>query len=260
MMILFGVALSPLIHASVLNTSTTYAGSVSPASTIRTFALLIALARGGLTMKVKGLGFLQFTILLLALVPYFLELVVETFASRALLSAASGLDHNSPFLLSFLAASVWAPLSPSIVVPNMLLFIERGMERTGGLVLTAAPLEVATALIAYSAFEGCIKATVGSSGSVAQAAGYIPLQIFGSILFGLAVAGVFAIFHRVLRPSAAAEFLFGKGDPNEPTVVFFVLYLCTYSVCTTYYVPQLVGLLSALACALGATPLTPLPP
>ena len=250
-MILFGVALSPLIHSSVLNTSTTYSGSVSPASTIRTFALLIALARGGLTMKITGLSFLHFPILFLSFVPYFCELVTEALASRALLPFASGLDSKSPFLLSFLAASIWAPLSPSIVVPNMIVFVERGLQRTGGLVLAAAPMEVATALITFSALEGCLKATVGTSVSTAQAAGYIPLQLVGSILFGLTGASVFWLYHRVLRPMPAIEMLVGKRDPSEIILVFFLIYLCTYAVCTDYYIPELVGLLSALSLAVG---------
>ena len=202
-------------------------------------------------MKVAGISFLHLTILLLAIFPYFCELLVETVVSRALLPASSGLGASSPLLLSFLAASVWAPLSPSIVVPNMITFVERGMEKTGGLVLTSAPLEVATALITYSAFEGCLKATVGSSISSAQAAGYIPLQIFGSILLGLFGAGIFWAYHRVLRPIPAFERLVGKRDPGEPILVFYFVYLCTYAACTDYYIPKLVGLLSALSLALG---------
>lgn len=52
-MILLGVALAPGLHPSVLNACNSFAGSVSPASTMRTFALLVALARGGLSIPIQ---------------------------------------------------------------------------------------------------------------------------------------------------------------------------------------------------------------
>ena len=50
MMIVLGVALAPLLHPSFVASCASSPGSVSGATTLRSFALLVALARGGLTM------------------------------------------------------------------------------------------------------------------------------------------------------------------------------------------------------------------
>ena len=126
--ILLGVGLAPALHPSIMNACDGVEGAVSPAGAIRSFSLLIALARGGLTMKVRELGTSAPALLALATVPYALELSSSAVAAWVLLPAESGvgaLATGASPVVTALAASLWSPLSPSVVVPNMLAFLWR---------------------------------------------------------------------------------------------------------------------------------------
>jgi len=156
-MILLGIALQPLIHPSILHAGASPAGydfkpsggPVNPSLAIRTVALLIALARGGLSVKWRFIREMGLVTLVLATVPYACELVVEALVAPSFLPTYYGVDApggQPPAFACFLSASVWAGLSPSIIIPNMLCFIEEGLSVTAKLILTGAPLEVITAL------------------------------------------------------------------------------------------------------------------
>ena len=269
--ILLGVALAPALHKSVLSActdagaaATTGAGSgaVSAASELRTFALLVALARGGLTMQLGNIARLRAPALLLCFVPYFAEVLVQVAVSRAALPDASGLSAAAGSLpLSLLAASVWAPLSPSIVIPNMLHFVETGLPRTAGLVMTGAPIEVATALITFSAVEGFVKSSVqGGDTGAGPIVGWVVVQLFGSLAYGALFAGLFWAFVARVRPHpAVARLLAGSTTTpaQETLLVFIALFCLAYASCADYLVPRLVGLLAALAMALGTQLLLP---
>lgn len=148
-MILLGIALYPSIHPSVLSAATVISNPVtggapidvtgkevkglntapfaaqSPATTIRSMALLVALARGGLSVRVEYFRELGAAMVVLAILPYAFELVVEALVAPSILPASAGFsDSPTPWLATFACASVWAPLSPSIVVPNMLAFVD----------------------------------------------------------------------------------------------------------------------------------------
>jgi hypothetical protein len=269
--ILLGVALAPALHKSVLSActdagaaATTGAGSgaVSAASELRTFALLVALARGGLTMQLGNISRLRAPALLLCFVPYFAEVLVQVAVSRAALPDSSGLSAAAGTLpLSLLAASVWAPLSPSIVIPNMLHFIESGLPSTAGLVMTGAPIEVATALITFSAVEGYVKnVQAGGDLGAGPIVGWVVVQLVGSLAYGALFAGLFWAFVVHVRPHPAVQrLLAGSTTPpaQESLLVFLALFCLAYASCADYLVPRLVGLLAALAMALGTQLLQP---
>jgi hypothetical protein len=105
-----------VISNAVLQPCGADAGATAPAETIRTIALLVAIARGGLTMRLRSFRRLPATLLALGCLPYAAELVTESFAARTLLGPDSGVGAGAPMLVTFLAASIWAPLSPSIVI------------------------------------------------------------------------------------------------------------------------------------------------
>jgi NhaP-type Na+/H+ or K+/H+ antiporter len=99
---------------------------------MRTMALLIALMRGGLNVKMATVWSRGLPVLALAFVPYVLEMAVEAAAAPVLLPGyygpqAKGAAPTS--LVAWLSASVWAPLSPSIVIPNALLMVEATSTR-----------------------------------------------------------------------------------------------------------------------------------
>ncbi len=157
-MILLGIALQPHIHPSILHSAASPAGydfapsggPINPSLAIRTVALLIALARGGLSVKWSFVREMGLVTLVLATVPYACELIVEALVAPSFLPTYYGVDApggKPPAFACFLSASVWAGLSPSIIIPNMLRFIEEGFTLTARLILTGAPLEVITALV-----------------------------------------------------------------------------------------------------------------
>jgi len=265
--ILLGVALAPALHHSVLAAcgdaaSAGSGGAVSAASELRSFALLVALARGGLTMQLGNIARLRLPALLLCVVPYFCELGAEVAVSRVVLPDPSGLSGASGSLaLSLLAASVWAPLSPSIVIPNMLVFVETGLKSTAGLVMTGAPIEVATALITFSALEGFVKSEAsGADAGAGPILGWIIVQLFGSLAYGALFAYAFFLFVTRVRAHPAVERLLAGSTTvpaQERLLVFLALFCLAYASCADYLVPRLVGLLAALAMALGTQLLQP---
>ena len=240
-MIMFGVALAPALHPSLLQACTGIYGSIEPAAAIRTFGLLLALARGGLTTRFAVLKRLHVGLLVLSFIPYATELVVEAFVGRAILPEATGLNSGS-YTSIFLAASIWAALSPSIVIPNMLDFAEHGMKSSSGFVLAAAPFEMTTAIIVFSALESCAKST--SSAALTEALAFIPVQIIGSVFLGVAMGCIFWLFIKY-RSHPVVERFVGAREPIESVVIFFGLYYVTYVICESYYIPILVGLFSA---------------
>lgn len=252
--ILCGIALAPALHTSVLAACKGSDGAVSPASTLRTFALLIALARGGLTMRLSHFSKLKSTVLLLSLLPYAMELLVEASVAQLILPASSGLTSPSSVLPLFMAAAIWAPLSPSIVIPNMLDLSEAGYKHAGDVILSSAPLEVAVAIMTFTAMEGAQKSLVApasSSSSMAMTYGMIPVQLIGSVCLGIAVSALFWIYHAYMRPSKLAIRIMGKREPIESVLVFAICFFGVYALCTDSAIPRVIGLLAALSLGVG---------
>lgn len=149
-MILLGIAIYPSLHPSIFFKGAgpkgidfdVSGGAVNPAGAIRAVALLIAIARGGLSVKWSFVKRMKLITLLLATLPYTLELVsyiamlfyweasqicrlkvVEAFLVPIFLPeyyGAKAPGGQPPMLACFLSASVWAGLGPGIIVPNML--------------------------------------------------------------------------------------------------------------------------------------------
>ena len=249
-MIVLGIAAAPLLHPTFLSPCPS-PGAVSGAATLRTFALLIALARGGLTMlagpRRATLARLRLPIALLALLPYALELAVEAAAARSLLPASAGLGSASPPAFALLAAAVWAPLSPSIVIPNMLAFQELGLEAASSAIGTAAPFEIGTAILVFSTVEGALL----SGGSAGEAVGWVPVALLASAALGGLLAAAFEAYERLrLHPRAVA--LLQSPEPTEGLLVWLCLYLLAYELggdAPSKVVPRSIGFLSALAMA-----------
>lgn len=120
-MIIFGILLYPSLHPSILQTGVAppgydfnvSGGAQNPASSIRTMALLIALIRGGLSVKLSFFRDFAAATALLAVVPYFFELTAEALLAPTLIPNFYG---GAPPIAVWESASVWAPLSPSIVM------------------------------------------------------------------------------------------------------------------------------------------------
>lgn len=266
-MIFLGIALYPHLHPAVLFTPTTVSGSLAvvdaqnPASSIRTMALLIALMRGGLSVKSSFFKEMGAATALLAFLPYVLEMVTEALLAPVFLPTYYGTASNAagvapPPLAAWESASVWAALSPSICIPNMLQFVEQGLTEAGRVVLTGAPLEVSTALVVEGVMDGVLVAQA-TGADASTTLGHIPTYVLGSALYGLAFALGFWVYKRV-RAAPRATAAFGAADPMEPTLVFVVLFLLTYTTSIdSVNTPWLVGFFAALCMAIATQYLLP---
>jgi len=235
-MIFAGIALMPAVHPTVLSASKltygpasattvtygpagTYAAQ-SPASSIRTMALLVALMRGGLNVKMPVVWAKGLPVAALAFLPYVFELAVEAAVAPALLpgyysSAAKGTAPSA--LVTWTSASVWAPLSPSIVIPNTLLMVEAGFKHTPQVILTGAPLEVSTALVVEGVMAG-VQTALNAGSDPAVTLAHIPVYVIGSALYGLAFSLAFYAYTLLrARPEVARRgfcfFVFGPLSP-----------------------------------------------
>lgn len=281
-MILFGIALYPSLHPSIffVGSAPTTAppaavsgwsasgGPQNPASSIRTFALLVALMRGGLSVKSAYVREFALPVALFATVPYFCELIVEALLAPFFLPSYYGSEVKGPgvppaaaglpvpMLAAFESASVWAPLSPSIVVPNMLSFIENGLADAGRFVLVGAPLEVSTALVTEGVMDGV--STASASGDPSSTVlGHIPVLLICSVLYGLAFALGFYAFVRA-RSAERVVRAIGTAAPAEPFLAFIAICLLCYSTSIdSVNTPWLVGFFSALCCAIATQFLQP---
>ena len=276
-MIVVGIAVYPVLHPSLTGTITAVTYTVNslnsvtnmnvaavdparpdpalnPASAIRTVALLIALMRGGLSVKVSFFQKMGVATALLATVPYAFELIVMALLAPMIVPQYFS---TAPALASFTSASVWAALSPSICIPNMLTFVEQGLTEAGSLVLTGAPLEVSTALVTEGVMDGVLTAQASSTLTSDFVLGHIPTYVLGSALYGLAFAGLFYALHRV-RALPQYVAYFGKPDPIEPLFFFVCCFLLCYcSSIDNINVPYLVGFFAALCMAIGTQYLLP---
>jgi len=159
-------------------------------------------------------------------------------------------------LVAFGAASVWAPLSPSIVIPNMLAFVEKGLTAAGRLVLVGAPLEVSTALLTEGIIDSYMTAiNTGTNPNLVLY--FIPVYIIGSIAYGFAFAVAYFLYTKARQTKMMAG-LVGKMDPIEPLLVFLFLFLLCYSTAIDdVNVPRLIGFASAVSFGIGVQRLLP---
>jgi hypothetical protein len=233
--------------------------AASPASTMRTVALLFALARGSFGLSLRTLRAYPIPILALCMIPYFLELLIEAGVAQTLLPSSAGLVGPGILgVMPFVAASLWAPLSPSLCIPNMLTLTEtfasaaapvhgeskevddlkkaRIANSPANLILVVAPLEVATALITYGSMLIAATATTSGSIEVVDNPGMIPLWVLFAILFGIAVSFILRLW-RFGRSLPKVIEIYGEATPAEQMLTFIVCYfLCyVYVICIIFY-------------------------
>jgi len=275
-MIFAGIALMPAVHPTVLSATTmTYAPSAtspvygpagayatqSPASSIRTMALLIALMRGGLSVKLHHLAPRALPVVLLALLPYLLEMAVVAAAAPLLLPQYfAGEAPGKPVteLVLWTAGSVWAPLSPSIVIPNTLIMLDSGYKLATQVVLVGAPLEISTALITNGVMSG-VQSALNSGNDPRMTMAHIPVFVVGSVLYGLMFALFFFGYVRARARKEVQDWLgIPKADPSERLCIFVMFFiLCYTSSIDDVNVPWLIGFFAAICMAIGVQHLLP---
>ena len=152
-------------------------GFLEASDDLRMVALVIILLRAGFELSRDVLNKVGVQALLLSFVPSMLEgLTIAWLGPRFL-----PLTHLESALLGFIIAAV----SPAVVVPMMISFIERRMGAAKGiptLVLAASSLENAVAILFFSVLLGIY---VGTSGSLLLTIAGIPVSIAAGIACGL---------------------------------------------------------------------------
>ena len=271
------------ISTTCASYSTTALVLSSPATIIRTVALLIALARGSFGLSLDALRARPLTILLLSIVPYAAEMLIEAAVAPAILPVASGLTPAAAFpvmgMMPFVASSLWAALSPSLVIPNMLALVETrgpvGPAPAGGespvaaaarrkriadsvtnVILVAAPLEVATALITYGSLLVAATSVTSGSADVTNAPGLIVVWVFAAIALGVLVSLALRTW-RSIRALPWFVKTYGAPVPGEQMLTFVSAYFFCYVVCQDAYIPKLNNFVCALAMVLSARVLCP---
>ena len=255
-MIFAGVVLAPALSLGVTTACKDPSNPTSPASTMRTMALLLALARGAFGLDFSVVANVKLTVGMLAVAPFFVELLVEAAVAWAVLPASSGIGGTSPIRVAFLAAALWASLSPSLVIPNMLTIIddEKSTSPAPHVILCAAPLEVAAALVAYGAMESGVESVVAGESSLSLL--LVPIWLVLSVVLGVALAFALRAW-RLVRDHEVVVKVIGKALPAEQLLTLLAIYLFAYSVCTPYYAKNLTAVVAALACVLGVRVLSP---
>ena len=155
----------------------------------RLIALIVILLRAGFELSKETLNRVGGRVLLLSAVPAIIEGVAVVFLGPPLL----GLTYMESAVLG----SVLAAVSPAVVVPLMIRFIERGMGAEKGIptmMLAASAIDDVFVIVIYSVLVGML---TGESVNVAWKLAGIPLSIVLGLGVGLVVGlALFRLFRR----------------------------------------------------------------
>lgn len=170
-MLLLGVLFGPYVFDLM------EPGFLAASADLRMIALIIILLRAGLELSRDVLNRVGVQALLMSFVPGIMEGGTIALLGPRFLP----LTHLESAMLGFIVAAV----SPAVVVPMMIGFIERRKGAKKGIptmILAAASLDDVVAIVIFSVFLGFY---TGSSGSILVKFAGIPLSIFAGIGVGL---------------------------------------------------------------------------
>ena len=155
----------------------------------RLIALIVILLRAGLELSKDTLNRVGGRVLVLAVIPA----VVEGIAIMALGPSLLGLS----LMESAILGSVLAAVSPAVVVPLMIRFMEQGKGAEKGIptmVLAASSLDDVFVIVVYSVLIGIY---TGASVGIAWKLAGIPISILLGIVVGLVIGvGLFKVFQK----------------------------------------------------------------
>ena len=169
----------------------------------RLIALIVILLRAGLELSKDTLNRVGGRVLVLAVIPA----VVEGVAIMALGPSLLGLS----LMESAILGSVLAAVSPAVVVPLMIRFMEQGKGAEKGIptmVLAASSLDDVFVIVVYSVLIGIY---TGASVGIAWQLVGIPISILLGIVVGLVIGvGLFKVFQK-FNPRATKRVLVMLG-------------------------------------------------
>lgn len=155
-------------------------GFLAASSDLRMIALIIILLRAGFELSRDVLKRVGVQALLMSFLPGILEGGTIALLGPRFLPE---LTHLESALLGFIIAAV----SPAVVVPMMISFIERRKGAEKGiptLILAAASLDDVIAIVIFSVFLGIY---TGASGGILRTMAGIPVSIVAGIVCGLVI-------------------------------------------------------------------------
>lgn len=169
------------------------------ANDFRLMALIVILLRAGLELSKDTLNRVGGKVLLLATIPAIVEGVCVTFLGPPLLGLS--------LMESAILGSILAAVSPAVVVPLMIRFMERGQGAAKGIptmVLAASSLDDVFVIVVYSVLIGIY---TGTGVDIAWQLAGIPMSIVLGIVAGVIIG--FALFRlfRHFNPRATKRVL-----------------------------------------------------
>jgi NhaP-type Na+/H+ or K+/H+ antiporter len=196
-MLLLGILLGPYVMGWISQ------DLLAASNDFRLIALIVILLRAGFELSKDTLNRVGGRTLVLSAVPAVVEGAAVTLLGPPLL----GLTYMESAILG----SVLAAVSPAVVVPLMIRYIERGMGAEKGIptmVLAASALDDVFVIVIYSVLIGI---HTGSTVNVAWQLAGIPISILLGIAVGLGVGMVLYRLFRHFDPRATKRVLVVLG-------------------------------------------------
>lgn len=183
-MIITGIILGPfaldLISADILTIS----------SDLRKIALIVILARAGLSLDLEDLKRVGRPAILMCFIPATLEILAIMLLGPSLM----GLTLAESAILGAILAAV----SPAVIVPRMLYLMESGYGKKNSiphLILAGASVDDIYVIVLFTAFLGMFQGESFDAASL----GRVPVSIISGIalgiIFGFSLVRIFKILH-----------------------------------------------------------------
>ncbi len=188
-MLLLGVLFGPYVFNLL------QPGFLQASSDLRMIALIIILLRAGFELSRDVLNKVGLQALLMSFVPGVLEGSIIAWLGPVFLPS---LSHLESAMLGFIVAAV----SPAVVVPMMIGYIERRKGADKGIptmILAAASLDDVIAIVIFSVFLGLYTGSAG--GILAKLAG-IPVSIVAGIGVGCLIGWLLLLLFERFNPRA----------------------------------------------------------
>lgn len=183
-MIITGIILGPyslnLISPDILNIS----------SDLREIALIVILARAGLSLDINDLKKVGRPAILMCFIPATFELAAITLLAPILL--------NVSYVEAAIMGTVLAAVSPAVVVPRMISLMERGYGKDKSipqLIMAGASVDDVYVIVLFTAFMGMYQGNGFNAASLISVPISIVLGLILGILSGLLLVWIFKKLH-----------------------------------------------------------------
>ena len=194
------IILGILIGPSLLNIVDDTLLSIS--SYLRQIALVIILTRSGLSLDINNLKKIGRPAILMCFVPATFEIIGITIFAPLLLGIS--------YLEAMLLGSVLAAVSPAVVVPRMIVLMEKGYGKEHNvpeLVMAGASCDDIFVIVLFYSFKNLVATSTFDAWGISQ----IPISIVSGIALGILVGYLTVLFIRYLNLNKIVNVIFMLG-------------------------------------------------